>query len=85
MVLIPIWVAKIPNKVKIFGWKACQNILHTKMNLFFRKITDDLVFEECGSAQKQPYITCAVSVQEGTGGILARSREFTDILWQLMV
>ena len=55
------------------------------MNLFFRKITDDLVCEECGSAQKQPYITCAVSVQEGMGGILARSREFTDILWQLMV
>ena len=55
------------------------------MNLFFRKITDDLVCEECGSAQKQPYITCSVSVQEGTGGILARSREFTDILWQLMV
>ena len=36
-------------------------------------------------AQKRPYITCAVSVQEGTGGIVAGSREFTDILWQLMV
>ena len=28
-----IWKAKVPNKVKIFSWRACQNILPTQDNL----------------------------------------------------
>ena len=36
-----LWRAKVPNKVRVFGWKACQNILPTKMNLFHRQVTDD--------------------------------------------
>ena len=29
------------NKIKVFGWRACQNILPTRANLVRRKIIDD--------------------------------------------
>ena len=32
-VWLRIWKAKVPNKVKIFSWRACQNILPTQDNL----------------------------------------------------
>ena len=43
-----LWRAKVLNKVRVFGWKACQNILPTKMNLFHRQVMDDPICEECG-------------------------------------
>ena len=37
-----LWKLCIPNKIKIFGWRACDDILPTKYNLVKRKIiTDD--------------------------------------------
>ena len=37
-----LWKLYIPNKIKIFGWRACNDILPTKYNLVKRKIiTDD--------------------------------------------
>ncbi|KAL0006082.1 hypothetical protein SO802_013643 [Lithocarpus litseifolius] len=37
-----LWKLCIPNKIKIFGWRACNDILPTKCNLVKRKIiTDD--------------------------------------------
>ena len=37
-----LWKLCIPNKIKIFGWRACNDILPTKYNLVKRKIiTDD--------------------------------------------
>ena len=28
-----LWKLKVPNKIKVFGWRACQNILPTRENL----------------------------------------------------
>lgn len=28
-----LWKSKLPNKIKVFGWRACQDILPTKENL----------------------------------------------------
>ena len=28
-----LWTLKVPNKIKIFGWKACHRILPTHFNL----------------------------------------------------
>ena len=28
-----LWKLRIPNKIKIFGWQACLNILPSKVNL----------------------------------------------------
>ena len=39
----------LPNKIKHFAWKACNEILPTKESLFRRKITDNNTCEGCGS------------------------------------
>ena len=31
----------MPNKIKVFGWRACHNILPTRDNLVRRKILED--------------------------------------------
>ena len=31
----------MPNKIKVFGWRACHNILPTRDNLVLRKIVED--------------------------------------------
>ena len=28
-----LWKLRVPNKIKIFGWRACLNILPSKVNL----------------------------------------------------
>lgn len=43
-----IWKAEVPNKVRCFGWRACLNILPTKLNLFHRKVIHDPSCEACG-------------------------------------
>ena len=34
------WKLKLPNKIKVFVWRACKNILPTFGNLHKRKIAD---------------------------------------------
>ena len=37
-----LWNLKIPNKINIFGWRACTDILPTRANLVWRRVlTDD--------------------------------------------
>ena len=37
----------IPNKIKVFGWRACQEILPTRLNLVKRRIIHDDVCPNC--------------------------------------
>ena len=60
-----LWKAAIPNKIKIFSWRACLNILPTQDNLiqrrvvecvrccFYQKETESVmhVLWSCGAAQ----------------------------------
>ncbi|KAK0602120.1 hypothetical protein LWI29_030528 [Acer saccharum] len=39
-----LWLLNLPNKIKIFCWKACKEILPTKLLLFKRNIMDSLLF-----------------------------------------
>lgn len=32
------WKLKVPNKIKVFGWRACHNILPTRANLAQKRI-----------------------------------------------
>ena len=36
-----IWKLKLPNKIKIFGWWACHDILPIAVNLTRRKVTSE--------------------------------------------
>ena len=36
-----IWKLKLPNKIKIFGWQACHDILPTTGNLIRRKVIQE--------------------------------------------
>ena len=42
-----IWTLEVSNKVKTLLWKACNNSLPTKANLFRRKITTNAWCEIC--------------------------------------
>ena len=42
-----LWKLKVPNKIKVFGWRACRNILPTRVNLVHKKIIQDNRCELC--------------------------------------
>ena len=42
-----LWKLRIPNKIKVFGWRACNDILPTKQNLSKRKINEDEMCRIC--------------------------------------
>ena len=35
------WKLKLPGKIKIFGWRACHDVLPTQVNLAKHKIISD--------------------------------------------
>ena len=41
------WKLKIPNKVKVFGWRACHNALPTSQNLMKRGVLEVATCELC--------------------------------------
>ena len=42
-----IWGVVMPNKIKNFVWRACQNFLPTKSNLYRRQVINSEVCEVC--------------------------------------
>lgn len=36
-----LWTLRVPNHVKLFLWRACNNILPTKQNLLKRRIVEE--------------------------------------------
>lgn len=76
-----IWHLHVPNKIKIFGWRACQDILPTRVNLGRRKIITERGCQgctgvpdtaihaiwECGIAQ-DVWAGCAISLQKCISG-----------------
>jgi len=37
-----VWSMDVSNPVKMFIWRACHNVLPTRLNLLKRKIIDDV-------------------------------------------
>ena len=54
-----LWKLRIPNKIKVFGWRACNDILPTKLNLSKRRIIDDVM---CPICLKMSGISCPCSL-----------------------
>ena len=42
-----LWKLRILNKIKVFGWRACNEILPTKLNLSKRRIIEDAMCPIC--------------------------------------
>ena len=42
-----LWRCHLPNKIKVFAWRVCHDILPTKENLGRRKIVDNRSCEMC--------------------------------------
>lgn len=42
-----LWKLKVPNKIKVFGWRAYCNILPTRVNLSKKRIIEDNRCEAC--------------------------------------
>lgn len=43
-----LWKLHLPNKIKVFGWRACQNALPTRENLVRCKVVKDGCCQICG-------------------------------------
>ena len=46
-----LWKVRVPNKMKVFAWRACHEILPTQVNLAKRKIIRD---NKCRCCQQAP-------------------------------
>ncbi|XP_040996168.1 uncharacterized protein LOC121242360 [Juglans microcarpa x Juglans regia] len=45
-----IWKMRVPNKVRVFAWRACKESLPSKYNLFKRKIIDSPACDFCNNS-----------------------------------
>lgn len=52
-----VWKMKMPNKIRVFAWRVCQNILPTRENLIRRKVVPNDYCERVTKAQNQ-FFTC---------------------------
>ena len=61
-----LWKLHLPNKIKIFGWRACHDMLPTKDNLVRRRITEDSVCELCQQGPETGiHVLCDCGVARG--------------------
>ena len=49
-VYVRLWRLIVPNKIKVFGWRVCQDILPTRVNLARMKNLEDAFCEVCKTA-----------------------------------
>ncbi|XP_075653903.1 uncharacterized protein LOC142624260 [Castanea sativa] len=88
-----LWNLHVPNKIKLFAWKACKKILPTKTNLYHRGVIDDPTCEACARAPKTVrhlFWECTITKDvwnlsdiplDKTG---INHRDFMDLLWYLL-
>ena len=81
-----LWKLCIPNKIKIFGWQACNDILPTKCNLVKRRIITDNKCHLCTKAAESiihVLLGCA-AVQDVWAGIISKLQKgvfgFSDVM-----
>ncbi|XP_075664873.1 uncharacterized protein LOC142634467 [Castanea sativa] len=47
-----IWKLNLPNKMRLFCWRACSEALPTLQNLHHRKVIDSLICSTCGELEE---------------------------------
>ena len=93
-----IWQSKCPRVIQLFLWKACNNILPTKENLFKRAVTQDdkcpiciLELETIGHSlwscptAKDVWMMCPPRIQKSPSDEVDFSTIFVRLVEQLSV
>lgn len=86
-----IWKAEVPGKVKNFMWRACKNILPTKLSLFRRQLAPNDICQECGSAQESTgHVLCLCERAKEAwnychlGKLMCTvTADFIDVFWRV--
>ncbi|XP_075640446.1 uncharacterized protein LOC142612215 [Castanea sativa] len=87
-----VWNLHILNKIKLFTWRACKNILPTKANLYHRHVLDNSTCDACNlDAETTGHLfwDCHLAKEAWTLADLPfdrtgiRYRDFMDFLWHL--
>ena len=83
-----IWLAEVPNKVKNFVWRACQNILPKKSNLFHRHVLSSNACDQCGQSSETTshvllFCDFLRSVWESCNLLVDCHCNFVDVVWRL--
>ena len=50
-----IWKAKIPERIKMFGWRVATGSLPTKVNKFKTTLEKDVIFSICGCTEENDF------------------------------
>ena len=83
-----IWSAEVPNKIRNFVWRACQNIIPTKSNLCRRQVLNSDTCEQCGKCSETTshiLLHCdkSSSVWVACGLVMEKDCSFVDLLWKV--
>ena len=72
-----IWKLKILNVEKLFLWKACKEILPTKVNLCKHHILNEAMYSICGLQEETGFhiLWDCPSARDALGGSLKRSQK----------
>ena len=83
-----VWSAVVPNRIKNFVQRACQNILPKKSTLYRRQVINNEVCELCDKSCETTtrillHCDFATSVWEACGLVIDREYTFEDMFWKL--
>ena len=78
----------MPNKIKHSIWRACQNILPTKSNLFHRHVLNSDAYDQCGQSSETTshvllYCDFSRSVWESCNLLVDCHYTFANVVWKL--
>ena len=63
-----LWKLKVPNKIKVFGWRACCNILPTRVNWCTKRLYRITGVRCANLKQKRVYMLSGTVVRRGMFG-----------------
>ena len=77
-----LWKLHIPNKLKIFGWRVCHDILPTRENLVRKTIIEDRTYQLCTRGDETALHAlweCSVAQDVWAGSIKKLQKESCDV------